>query len=164
VASVENPQQRRMLNIVLQGISNHRRATKSVVLPLLNEKPEIQQYLEGRGHVCMFCLKFHCEINPIEMLWGYMKYCELSCLTDIIPLIIFHLTGFCTASDGKFAMAKVLVPQCLDMVDTLIIQCFFWKAWHYMDTYQCSLLIRPFSIETLAREEKVSMHARLPLL
>jgi len=42
----------------------------------LNEKPEIQHYLEGRGHVCLFYPKFHCEINPIEMLWGYMKYRE----------------------------------------------------------------------------------------
>jgi hypothetical protein len=33
-----------------------------------NEKPEIQHYLEGRGHICMFYPKFHCEINPIEML------------------------------------------------------------------------------------------------
>jgi hypothetical protein len=34
----------------------------------INEKPEIQHYLEGRGHICMFYPKFHCEINPIEML------------------------------------------------------------------------------------------------
>jgi hypothetical protein len=40
----------------------------------INEKPDIQHYLEGRGHVCLFYPKFHCEINPIEMLWGYMKY------------------------------------------------------------------------------------------
>jgi hypothetical protein len=35
-----------------------------------NEKPEIQHYLEGRGHICMFYPKFHCEINPIKMVWG----------------------------------------------------------------------------------------------
>jgi hypothetical protein len=40
----------------------------------INEKPKIQHDLEGRGHICMFYPKFHCEINPIEMLWGYMKY------------------------------------------------------------------------------------------
>jgi hypothetical protein len=39
-----------------------------------NEKPRIQHYLEGRGHVCMFLPKFHCELNPIELLWGYAKY------------------------------------------------------------------------------------------
>jgi hypothetical protein len=40
----------------------------------INKKPDIQHYLEGRGHVCLFYPKFHCEINPIKMLWGYMKY------------------------------------------------------------------------------------------
>ncbi|KIM87773.1 hypothetical protein PILCRDRAFT_48496, partial [Piloderma croceum F 1598] len=39
-----------------------------------NEKPMLQHYLEGRGHVCMFLPKFHCELNAIEMLWGYAKY------------------------------------------------------------------------------------------
>jgi hypothetical protein len=42
-----------------------------------NEKPLLQHYLEGRGHVCLFLPKFHCELNLIEMLWGYPKYCKL---------------------------------------------------------------------------------------
>ena len=41
-----------------------------------NEKPMLQHYVEGRGHICMFLPKFHCELNPIEMLWGYAKYCK----------------------------------------------------------------------------------------
>jgi hypothetical protein len=39
-----------------------------------NEKPLLQHYLEGQGHVCMFLPKFHCELNLIEMIWGYVKY------------------------------------------------------------------------------------------
>jgi len=41
-----------------------------------NEKPLLQQYVKKRGHVCIFLPKFHCELNPIEMLWGYAKYHE----------------------------------------------------------------------------------------
>jgi hypothetical protein len=33
------------------------------------EKPILQHYVESQGHVYMFLLKFHCELNPIEMLW-----------------------------------------------------------------------------------------------
>ena len=40
------------------------------------KKSMIQHYVESRGHVCMFLPKFHCELNPIELLWGYAKYRE----------------------------------------------------------------------------------------
>ena len=40
------------------------------------EKPMIQHYVESCGHVCMFLPKFHCELNPIKLLWGYAKYHE----------------------------------------------------------------------------------------
>jgi hypothetical protein len=39
------------------------------------EKPLIQSIIEKAGHVCLFLPRFHCELNPIEMLWGYVKYC-----------------------------------------------------------------------------------------
>ena len=40
----------------------------------VDEKPMIQHFIEGKGHLCFFYPKFHCEFNPIEMLWGYGKY------------------------------------------------------------------------------------------
>jgi hypothetical protein len=40
----------------------------------LTEKPLIQSAIEKAGHVCLFLPRFHCELNPIEMLWGYGKY------------------------------------------------------------------------------------------
>jgi hypothetical protein len=39
------------------------------------EKPLIQSIIEDVGNVCLFLPCFHCELNPIEMLWGYGKYC-----------------------------------------------------------------------------------------
>jgi hypothetical protein len=41
-----------------------------------SEKPFIQRYIEEHGHKCIFLPKFHCELNPIEMVWGYAKYHE----------------------------------------------------------------------------------------
>ena len=52
----------------------------------VNEKPMIQHYIEGRGHICMFYPKFHCEFNAIKMLWGYGKYRKLSHLLFCIKL------------------------------------------------------------------------------
>ncbi|KAF8587926.1 hypothetical protein K439DRAFT_1336608 [Ramaria rubella] len=37
------------------------------------EKPLLQITIEAAGHRCYFLLKFHCELNPIEMYWGWTK-------------------------------------------------------------------------------------------
>jgi transposase len=53
----------------------------------VNEKPQLQHDLEARGHVCLFLPKFHCELNPIELVWGYAKYREcLSHSSFVLPL------------------------------------------------------------------------------
>ena len=39
-----------------------------------SEKPLLQSIIEDAGHICLFLPRFHCELNPIEMLWGYGKY------------------------------------------------------------------------------------------
>lgn len=38
-----------------------------------DEKPLIQTIIEQAGHKCWFLPKFHCELNPIEMYWGWAK-------------------------------------------------------------------------------------------
>ena len=38
-----------------------------------NEKPLLQLIIEGAGHTCLFLPKFHCELNPIELVWGQAK-------------------------------------------------------------------------------------------
>ena len=40
----------------------------------VSEKSMLQHYIEGQRHICMFLPKFHCELNPIEIVWGFMKY------------------------------------------------------------------------------------------
>ena len=50
--------------------------TLSLQEDFLQEKPLIQLVIEKAGHKCLFLPKFHCELNPIEMVWGLMKRCE----------------------------------------------------------------------------------------
>lgn len=37
------------------------------------KKPLLQVVIEQAGHKCLFLPKFHCELNPIEMVWGQAK-------------------------------------------------------------------------------------------
>ncbi|KNF00507.1 hypothetical protein PSTG_06201 [Puccinia striiformis f. sp. tritici PST-78] len=39
----------------------------------LAERPLLQTIIKEAGHVCLFLPKFHCELNPIELLWAYIK-------------------------------------------------------------------------------------------
>jgi len=38
------------------------------------EKPLVQSIIEDAGHVCLFLPRFHCELNAIELLWGFAKH------------------------------------------------------------------------------------------
>jgi len=98
------------------------------------EKPMLQHYIESCGHVCMFLPKFHCELNPIEMLWGFAKYCEPP-IFFLIFIWFIAIKGYHNVSNGKFPITKTIVPQCLNMCDKLTIHHFFLKTWRYMDSY-----------------------------
>ncbi|KZV96441.1 hypothetical protein EXIGLDRAFT_609191, partial [Exidia glandulosa HHB12029] len=87
----------------------------------LAEKAKIQHYIEGRGHFCMFLPKFHCELNPIEMVWSNAKQ------------------KFRAEADGTFPKAKALVPKCLDAVSTTVIRHYFRRIYRYMDAYRKGL-------------------------
>ena len=39
----------------------------------LNQKSQLQELVEKRGHLCDFYPKYHCELNFIEQYWGAAK-------------------------------------------------------------------------------------------
>jgi hypothetical protein len=38
-----------------------------------NKRPLLQMIIEEAGHICLFLPKFHCELNPIELFWSFIK-------------------------------------------------------------------------------------------
>lgn len=36
-------------------------------------RPAIAEMIDSRGHICDFTPKFHCEVVPIEYIWGWSK-------------------------------------------------------------------------------------------
>lgn len=40
----------------------------------LGQKPQLQEFIESRGHLCDFYPKYHCELNFIEQYWGAAKF------------------------------------------------------------------------------------------
>jgi len=102
------------------------------------EKPLIQSIIEDAGHVCLFLPQFHCELNPIEMLWGYGKHCTYISL-EHMAYALPQLSGYCNLADGRFVTMKVLVPQCLDKCKLITVRKFFWKCWRCLDAYRKGL-------------------------
>ena len=37
------------------------------------EQTIVERFLSDRGHIVLFVPKFHCELNPIERVWGQAK-------------------------------------------------------------------------------------------
>ncbi|KAI9568928.1 hypothetical protein HD554DRAFT_2204886 [Boletus coccyginus] len=77
--------------------------------------------IEQAGHKCWFLPKFHCELNLIEMYWGWAKAC------------------FWVVVDSTFPTVHCLIPEILGNCPIKTIQGFFWKSWHYMDAYRKGL-------------------------
>ena len=38
------------------------------------EKTKVKATISARGHRCVFIPKYHCELNPIERVWGHCDY------------------------------------------------------------------------------------------
>jgi len=82
-----------------------------------NEKAIVEHHLSVRGHIVMFIPKFHCELNPIERVWGQAEvYSRVH--TN------FTLPGLCQ-----------IINPALDSVSTDQIQKFFRKVQDYENAY-----------------------------
>ncbi|KAF9016275.1 hypothetical protein BDZ89DRAFT_920736, partial [Hymenopellis radicata] len=104
------------------------------------EKPLLQVLIERRGHKCLFLPKFHCELNPIEMVWAQLK------------------RRFRELADGTFPTAQRLVPECLDAISVANIRRYFRHCFRYMDAYKNGLNPKQAAYAV----KKFTSHRRIP--
>jgi transposase len=102
----------------------------------VNEKPLLQLVIEKAGHKCLFLPKFHCELNPIEMVWGQTKRSESQINLVTPSQFANRFLGFRELTDGTFPRAKELVPKSLDHISISDIRKYFRHCYRYMDAYR----------------------------
>ncbi|KAF8578106.1 hypothetical protein K439DRAFT_1363037 [Ramaria rubella] len=81
----------------------------------VNQISMLETIIKEAGHECIFLPKFHCELNPIEMYWGWIKYRQ-------VP-------------KKSFKDAKKAAFEALDSCPVDVIQWFINRAWKFMSTY-----------------------------
>ncbi|THU92285.1 hypothetical protein K435DRAFT_672399 [Dendrothele bispora CBS 962.96] len=83
------------------------------------QKPQLQEYIESRGHICDFYPKFHCECNFIEQYWGAAKY-------------RYRMT----AKTDNIEDMKQNIKNCLDGVPWLHILRYANRSARYIHAYR----------------------------
>lgn len=86
-----------------------------VLSPAVHSTTQLLQHHESE---CLFLPKFHPELNPIELVWGWSK------------------RYFRERSTGSFKDAQRLVPESLDACPLSTIRRFFRRVQRYMDVYR----------------------------
>jgi hypothetical protein len=82
----------------------------------------LEETVESLGHRLLFFPKFHCELNFIEMLWGYVKA---------------KLRRMCTFS---FSDLKKRLPELLDRIPLPFVKRASRHCLRYMDGYRQGLI------------------------
>ena len=86
------------------------------------DKCWLEETVESLGHRLLFFPKFHCELNFIEMIWGYVKA---------------KLRRMCTFS---FSDLKKRLPELLDRIPLPFVKRASRHCLRYMDGYRKGLI------------------------
>ena len=82
------------------------------------EKTKVETMIAARGHRCIFIPKYHCELNPIERVWGHAKH---------------YTRSHC---DYTFAGLERTIEPALDTVSVDLIRKYFRKVREYARGYK----------------------------
>ena len=105
----------------------------------------VQEVIEASGHLCIFLLKFHCELNFIEYFWGAMKR---------------FLRDHC---DYTFKTLQENLPKALQSVATETIRKWEHRMWRWLEAYDNGLEAREAQLHVQKfSSRKFKSHRRAP--
>jgi hypothetical protein len=108
-----------------------------------NQPSMLETLIKSRGHECIFLPKFHCELNPIEMVSSIslIVFSHLYLTTNAPKL---QYWGWCKyryreMPKKTFDDAKRAAYECLDACPINVIRRFVNRSWRFMDAYRKGL-------------------------
>jgi hypothetical protein len=103
-------------------------------------KPLLQERIEARNHKCMFIPRFHCELNPIEWVWCFVKR---------------HTQKY---SNGTITRLRQILPPAFDNVLKDLIKKFFRKVRDYEMSYRlgCTATNVDEAVKTYSSHRRIS--------
>lgn len=101
------------------------------------QKSQVEEVLTERGHLCIFLPKFHCELNPIEMVCFY--FILLLSGSQSVQYWGWCKHWYRQVYKDTFADAKRVACESLDMCLVDVIRRFFNRSWRFMSAYRQGL-------------------------
>ncbi|KIK32812.1 hypothetical protein CY34DRAFT_110837 [Suillus luteus UH-Slu-Lm8-n1] len=116
-----------------------------------NQESMLETLIKKTGHLCILLPKFHCELNPIEMYWGWCKY------------------RYRETPKNSFGEAKKAAEHFLNACPLEVFHCFINHSWHFMSAYQKGLTGEAAAWAVIAqhymacaRDASTSLYSLLP--
>ena len=104
----------------------------------------LETLIKGAGHECIFLPKFHCELNPIEMVSNHLLKLSLTNCAQADHFIQYW--GWCKYRyrehlKANFAAAKERALQVLDVcpVTVEVIRRFINRSRRFVEAYRSGL-------------------------
>ena len=82
------------------------------------QKTRVEELISRHGHRCIFLPKYHCELNPIERVWGQVKRYT------------------CANCDYTFAGLEKTIPSALDSISVELMRKYFRRVCEYHRAYR----------------------------
>jgi hypothetical protein len=105
-----------------------------------NQESMLETLIKKAGHECIFLPKFHCELNPIEMVCNIFLLIKVNLLVSTsIKYWGWVKYRYRESPKQSFAQAKEVALQYLNVCPTNVIRQFINRSWRFMSAYRKGL-------------------------